>query len=96
MKCYMRRSESSKHHDVHKDDIVEGFAGSIRAFPEQYQSLFYRYADVGAQSVQLSYRVVRLTVVLLPLDCFARLALRQLKTRWSCVIVVGSVRAAVT
>ena len=42
MKCYMKSSASSRHHDADADDTVEAFSGGVLEFQEQYQDLFVR------------------------------------------------------
>ena len=44
MKCYMKSSASSRHHDVDSDDDFAGFADDVLEFQDQYKALFARHA----------------------------------------------------
>ena len=42
MKCYLRSSASSRHHDVDSDDVLDGFSANVNEFEAPYKDLFSR------------------------------------------------------
>ncbi|DBB12256.1 hypothetical protein WJX82_005134 [Trebouxia sp. C0006] len=59
MKCYMKSSASSRHHDADADDTVEAFSGGVLEFQEQYQDLFVRLSEIGQETPLILPHVIK-------------------------------------